>query len=249
MTHSPRLPYGAPRAVARGMRGRQAHVGVAAGPDWSSGGRDARAGPRPPGRRSRPRPPYAPGPSGSRLRTCPGAGSPPERDWPPPWRRSGRQLAGSPEAAGRISRNALHNALAGRRLPSEELLAGFAAACGAGEETTRALLTARARILAGPPPRPRAGYPCEIAEEAEARRERDAAVRHWIRDEDELDWYERQLRDEEEVEHRRMAAWVDDLTDDELKELQRARDAAGAGRLSLRAELAAYARAVGGPGS
>ncbi|WP_331726487.1 hypothetical protein [Streptomyces sp. NBC_00280] len=162
-------------------------------------------------------------------------------------RPSLRQLTGSPEAAGRISRSALHNALTGRRLPSEELLAGFAAACGAGEESARALLTARARILAGPPPRPRAGYPCEIAEEAEARRERDAAVRHWIRDEDELDWYERQLRDEEEVEHRRMAAWVDDLTDDELKELQRARDAAGAGRQSLRAELAAYTRTASRP--
>ena len=36
--------------------------------------------------------------------------------------------AGSPEAAGYISRSAL----TGRRLPSEKLLAGFAAACGAG---------------------------------------------------------------------------------------------------------------------
>ncbi|MGC0379625.1 hypothetical protein RKD28_007141 [Streptomyces sp. SAI-229] len=37
-----------------------------------------------------------------------------------------RRLADSPEAAGRLSRSALHNALTGRRLPSEELLAGFA---------------------------------------------------------------------------------------------------------------------------
>ncbi|MEV8544413.1 hypothetical protein [Streptomyces sp. NPDC051572] len=92
-----------------------------------------------------------------------------------------RQLAGSPEAAGRISRSALHNALAGRRLPSEELLAAFAAACGAGEETTRALLDARARILTGPEPRGRA----ETA--LQARRERDTAVPFWRRGRDELD--------------------------------------------------------------
>lgn len=162
-------------------------------------------------------------------------------------RPSLRQLAGSPEAAGRISRSALHNALTGRRLPSEELLTGFAAACGAGEESARALLAARARILTGPEPRPSLMYPCGVVEEAEDRRMRDAAVRHWIQDEDELDWYERQLRDEKEAEDRRMEAWVDDLTDDELEELQQARDAAGAGRGSLRAELAAYTRPVGGP--
>ncbi|EPJ42603.1 hypothetical protein STAFG_0341 [Streptomyces afghaniensis 772] len=154
-----------------------------------------------------------------------------------------RRLADSPEAAGRLSRSALHNALTDRRLPSEELLTGFAAACGAGEETARALLAARARVLAGPQPRPSLMYPCGVVEEAEARREQDAVVRHWIRDDDELDWYERQLRDEEEAEQRRAEAWVDDLTDDELEELQR--DATGAGRSSLRAELAAAARSAG----
>ncbi|EFK97943.1 predicted protein [Streptomyces sp. SPB78] len=46
----------------------------------------------------------------------------------------------------------MHNALRARRLPSEELLTGFAAACGAGEETARALLAARA----GDPGRARA---------------------------------------------------------------------------------------------
>ena len=154
-----------------------------------------------------------------------------------------RQLAASPAAAGRISRSALHNALTGRRLPGEELLAAFAAACGAGEEATRALLAARARILTGPEPQARAGYPCEIAEQAaeqaEDRRARDAAVRHWIPDEDEPDEYDRQLRDEEEAEHRRMTAWGDTLTNDEFQELQQVRSAAGAGR-DLRAELAAY---------
>jgi hypothetical protein len=152
-----------------------------------------------------------------------------------------RRLADSPEAAGRLSRSALHNALHARRLPSGELLAGFAAACGAGEETARALLAARARILAGP------GlslmYPCGVVEEAEARREQDAAVRHWIRDGDGLDWYEQQLRSE--AEQWRAQAWVDDLTDDELEELQR--DATGAGRRNLRAELAAAARSAGEP--
>ncbi|WP_282703899.1 hypothetical protein [Streptomyces sp. CC219B] len=91
-----------------------------------------------------------------------------------------RRLAGSPEAAGRISRSALHNTLHARRLPSEELLAGFAAACGAGEETTRALLAARARILTGPRPRPRAG----TAEQAKYRRLRDAGVPYWMWNED-----------------------------------------------------------------
>ncbi|MEU1458371.1 hypothetical protein [Streptomyces avermitilis] len=156
-----------------------------------------------------------------------------------------RRLADSPEAAGRLSRSALHNALHARRLPSEELLAGFAAACGAGEETARALLAARARILAGHGPS--LMYPCGIVEEDETRREQDAVVRHWIRDVDELDWYERQLRDEEEAEQRRAEAWGDDLTDDELEELQRARNAISAGQSSLRAELAAYARAAGKP--
>ncbi|MFE9679121.1 hypothetical protein ACFYO5_34245 [Streptomyces sp. NPDC006259] len=96
-----------------------------------------------------------------------------------------RQLAASPAAAGLLSRSALHNALTGRRLPGEELLAAFAAACGAGKETTRALLAARARLLTGPEPRTRAGYPCgiveEIADEVEERRARDAAVRHGFR--------------------------------------------------------------------
>lgn len=90
-------------------------------------------------------------------------------------------------------------------------------------------------------------YPCGVVEEAEARCEQDAAVRRWIRDGDELDWYERQLRDEEEAQQRRTEAWLDDLTDDELEELQQARDAAGAGLSSLRAELVAYARATGEP--
>ncbi len=136
----------------------------------------------------------------------------------------------------------MDNALHARRLPGKELLTGFAAACGASEETTRALLAARARVLAGPRPwhGPWMAYPCGVVEEAEARREQDAAVRHWIRDVDALDWYERQLRDEAEAEQRRAEAWVDDLTDNQLEELQR--NAADAGRSNLRAELAAAGR-------
>ncbi|MGW0477423.1 hypothetical protein [Streptomyces coeruleorubidus] len=70
-------------------------------------------------------------------------------------------------------------------------------------------------------------------------------MRHWIRDADERDRYEQQLRNEAEAEQRRAQARVDDLTDDELKELQR--DATGAGRSSLRAELSAAARSAGEP--
>ena len=37
-------------------------------------------------------------------------------------------LVAAPEAAGRLTRSALNNALTGWRLPSEQLLEGFAAA-------------------------------------------------------------------------------------------------------------------------
>ncbi|MEU6331628.1 hypothetical protein ABZ851_30765 [Streptomyces sp. NPDC047049] len=152
-----------------------------------------------------------------------------------------RTAAGEPtldeltaRGGGRFSRSALHNALTGRRLPGEQLLAGFAEACGAGEDAAGALLAARRRILAGP--RPPAVYPCDIAERAEERRQQDEAARPWLTG-PERDWYDQQLHDEEEAAHRRMTAWVDALTDDELQEL--AQSAAGTGR-NLRAELAAY---------
>ncbi|MBJ6636735.1 hypothetical protein [Streptomyces sp. I5] len=60
-----------------------------------------------------------------------------------------RRLADSPEVAGRLSRSALHNALHARRLPSEELLAGFAAACGAGEQARRLTVAAVMAARAG----------------------------------------------------------------------------------------------------
>ncbi|WP_330351648.1 hypothetical protein [Streptomyces sp. NBC_00582] len=50
----------------------------------------------------------------------------------------------------------------------------------------------------------------QIAERAETRRTQDTDVRHWIKDEDDLDWYQRHQRDEEEPEERRTAVWVDD---------------------------------------
>ncbi|MFH9009024.1 hypothetical protein ACH4E5_38030 [Streptomyces afghaniensis] len=134
---------------------------------------------------------------------------------------------------GRFSRSALRNMLSGRRLASEQLLIGFAAAIGAGERATRALLDGRARILAGP--RSPTFYPCEVADRADERRHQDEPVRSWLV-EPELDWYDQQLRDEEEAEHRRGTAWSDALTDAELHELQQARPAE-AGR-DLRVELA-----------
>lgn len=93
---------------------------------------------------------------------------------------------------GQFSRSALHNAMTGQRLASEQLLIGFAAAIGAGERATRALLDGRARILAGT--RSPAFYPCEVADRADERRQQDEAVRSWLV-EPELDWYDQHLRD------------------------------------------------------
>ncbi|MFF4138623.1 hypothetical protein ACFY1B_45965 [Streptomyces mirabilis] len=141
-----------------------------------------------------------------------------------------RRLVAAPQAEGLLRRSTLHLALTGRRLPSEQLLTAFAAACSAGEETADALVAARRRILAGPRPLP--AYPCDAVEEAEDRRLRDAAARPWLADEDEeeLDWYERHLVDEEDAEYRRLAAWVDDLTAEELNELQQPTGELNAGR-------------------
>ncbi|AXI76106.1 hypothetical protein [Peterkaempfera bronchialis] len=132
-------------------------------------------------------------------------------------RLSLRQIAAAPEAAGLLTRSSLHNALTGRRLPSEQWLAAFTASCAAGNVAVLvALIDTRHRILAGP--RPPAVYPCEIVELADSRRQRDEAARPWLA-EPELDWYDQQLRDEEEAEFQRQIAWVDDLTKDELDEL------------------------------
>ncbi|MEU1667060.1 hypothetical protein ABZ547_26345 [Streptomyces sparsogenes] len=141
-------------------------------------------------------------------------------------------------SGGRFSRKDLDNALSGRRLASEQLLIDFAAALGAGEKSTRALLDGRERILAEPPG-PLSSYPCAMYEWLDERRQRNEAALAW-RVEPELDWYDQQLRDEEEAEHRRMIAWIDSLTEAEFDELERqTRPVAGA-HGDLRAELAAY---------
>jgi hypothetical protein len=179
----------------------------------------------------RPRAPHVPG----HVTTLAGLGRAMERVRAAVGTPSLRVLVAAPEAAGRLTRSTLHNALQGRRLPSEQLLVAFAAACGAGQSTADALLAARRRVQAGP--RPPAVYPCEIVERADERRQQDEAARPWLAAEPELDWYDQQLRDEEEAEYQRMTAWVDSLGDDELAKLQ-VQAAAGAGR-DLRAELAA----------
>lgn len=149
-----------------------------------------------------------------------------------------RALASAPETAGRFSPSTLHLALTKKRLPSEQLLTAFAAACHASEPALQALLAARRRIV-----NPLeaadctwAGYPCEIVERAEEHRA-DEAARPWLAPEPELDWYDQQLRDEEQAATDRMIAWVDSLTAEEIEELQR-RAEPGDGH-TLRAELTA----------
>lgn len=139
---------------------------------------------------------------------------------------------------GRFSRKDLDNALSGRQLASEQLLIDFAAAIGAGEKATRVLLDGRARILAGPPGPP-SSYPCAVYEWVEARRQEDEAIRSLFAG-PELDWYDQQLRDEKEAEHRRMIAWVDSLTEAELDELQQQAKSTAHADGDLRAALGAY---------
>ncbi|MYR70871.1 predicted aconitase subunit 1, partial [Streptomyces sp. OspMP-M45] len=135
-----------------------------------------------------------------------------------------RELAASPGAAGRLSKSTIYNILHGRH-PTGEQLAALAAAFGTSQSTTDALLAAHWRITAEP--LPPAGYPCAVAERAEEerqdRREQDEKKRRFrgLPEKVELDWYEQQLRDEEEAEHRRRVAWVEGLSADELAALQR----------------------------
>ncbi|MFJ9127812.1 hypothetical protein ACIRJS_27300 [Streptomyces sp. NPDC102340] len=156
-----------------------------------------------------------------------------------------RALVAAPEAEGRLTRSALHNALKERRLPSKELLVAFAAACRAGEETTKALLAARTRLVPTGVQTREEWYPCAVVERADLRRQRDEAARPWLVErEADRDWYDRQLADEEEAELQRQVDWVDSLSSDELEELQ-AHSAAAAG--NLHAEWKALVRRYGGP--
>ncbi|MGW7200397.1 hypothetical protein [Streptomyces chryseus] len=156
--------------------------------------------------------------------------------------RTLRTAAGNPSlrslvaaADGRFSRGALHNALTGRRLPSEELLKAFVSACGADQAAEKALLAAR-QILSGPRPKPAPRSPCDMVDQDP---EHDAHGRRWRWLSPELDWYEQQLRDAEKADRSRFeAAWEDGLTDEELGQQQEPYQAAGR---DLRAELAKYA--------
>ncbi|MBV7674237.1 hypothetical protein STHAL_32845 [Streptomyces halstedii] len=115
-----------------------------------------------------------------------------------------------------LSASTLSLLLTGKQFPTTAQLAAFAAACRAGDEATTALLAGHRRVLDGPPAPP--FYRCAVAELAQERRQRDEAARPWLAAEPELDWYDQQLRDEEEAAFRRWAreaeALLDELDDD-----------------------------------
>ncbi|MEU5900422.1 hypothetical protein [Streptomyces venezuelae] len=114
-----------------------------------------------------------------------------------------------------LSSSTLHRLLTNQQMPTATQLTAFAAACDAGESATAALLAGHRRVLNGPPPW--TPYPCAYFELAEERRQRDEATRPWLAErEPELDWYDQQLRDEEEARFQR---WVQD-TEALLDELQ-----------------------------
>ncbi|MFF9795312.1 hypothetical protein [Streptomyces bacillaris] len=148
-----------------------------------------------------------------------------------------RVLAASPGAGGRLSKSTIGNILNGKH-PTLEQLTALLAAFGASRKTTDGMLAAYGRIHARP--EPPAVYPCDIVERAENEREalhaQEEARRRYrgIAPEPELDWYDQQLRDEEEAKQRRLEMWVDSLSDEELAALNQA--AAVPGR-DLRSEL------------
>ncbi|RSS79739.1 hypothetical protein EF919_40990 [Streptomyces sp. WAC02707] len=81
--------------------------------------------------------------------------------------------------------------------------------------------------------------PCEIVERADERRLQDEAARPWLAAGNEADEYDQWLREEEETEFRRATAWVENLSDEELLDLQQQTTTGEAGR-DLRAELGQY---------
>jgi hypothetical protein len=188
------------RTVLAFARGAGADEGQAAAV-WEAAARAVR--PRP----ARARSPYVPG----RFTTRAGLAEAMRRM---------RSAAGDPTldeltaaGAGQFSRSALYNALTGRRLPSEQLLTGFAAAVGADGAAVQALLAGRARIVAEP--RQPAVYPCDVVDRAEERRQQAEPARPWLA-KLELDPYDQRLRDEEDAEFARWVAWIDSLTDAEF---------------------------------
>ncbi|MFC8704900.1 helix-turn-helix domain-containing protein [Streptomyces anulatus] len=131
------------------------------------------------------------------------------RDTAPDTRlRAIAQLAGPGLSASTLSR-----LLAGKQVPTAAQLTAFAAACQAGAEATAALLAGHRRVHNGPPPA--SFYPCAVVELAEERRQRDESARPWLRlTEPELDWYDQQLRDEEEAGFRRRVREAEALLDE-----------------------------------
>ncbi|MBO3681696.1 hypothetical protein [Streptomyces sp. NEAU-YJ-81] len=133
-----------------------------------------------------------------------------------------RALAAAPEAAGQISRSALHLVLTGARLPSEQMLIAFTAACGASEEVVKALLDALRRL----DPRlstasvSRPGACADASWEyqaALARQERGRDI-HTLIGRKAEDWYEREMLDGDELHEQEMRET------DELWEQQRLED-------------------------
>ncbi|WP_331750682.1 hypothetical protein OG215_36095 (plasmid) [Streptomyces globisporus] len=129
------------------------------------------------------------------------------RDTAPDTRlRAIARLAGHGLCASTLSR-----LLAGKQFPTAAQLTAFAAACQAGDEATAALLAGHRRVLNGPPPPP--FYPCAVVELAEERRQRDEAARPWLAG-PEPDWYDQQLRDEEESAFRHWVTEAETLLDE-----------------------------------
>ncbi|MGW7199664.1 hypothetical protein [Streptomyces chryseus] len=172
--------------------------------------RDAAAAVQPaPARASRK--PYTPG----RISTLKGLGAAMRRV---------REEAGSPslralarEAGGDLPRSTLVLALRGERLPSARLLKAFLDACYASDRIAAELLAARDRIdPQNPVPAAEFTYPCQAAEEAEIRRQQTEEIRArcgLVHDEEAEDWYDQQLREEDEA---RQLPWGWELSNAEL---------------------------------
>ncbi|MFJ6148942.1 hypothetical protein ACIQH7_35735 [Streptomyces anulatus] len=180
-----------------------------------------------------PPPVYVPGPISTWPALTHGLKRLYEETGSPPLRR----LAASPGAGGRLSKSTISNILNGKH-PTLEQLTALLVAFGASRKTTGGMLAAYRRIHAKH--EPPAVYPCDIVERAENQREalhaQEEARRRYrgIEPEPELDWYDQQLRDEEEAKQRRLEMWIDSLSDEELAALNQT--AAAPGR-DLRSEL------------
>ncbi|HWU05543.1 MAG TPA: hypothetical protein VN520_03930 [Streptomyces sp.] len=180
-----------------------------------------------------PPPVYVPGPISTWPTLTKGLKRIYEETGAPPLRR----LAASPGAGGCLSKSTIGNILNGKH-PTLEQLTALLAAFGASRKTTNGMLAAYWRIVAEP--ESPAVYPCDVVDRAEREREAlhvgEEARRRYrgIEPEPELDWYDQQLRDEEETKRRQLEMWIDSLSDEELAALNQA--AAVPGR-DLRSEL------------